>query len=213
MCVVGELWNQAFRRKNRTEEKSVQWWSRHVNYDCLRKFSDRNLSVCLNPKSIPTFTIHHVHPYLSWSDQMPVNSKFYNLNFCRGPNVSTKPVTKFLQNGFRIVYCLIRYSFTLGEKWQPLNIEISWVFLKWKWNESNSKVVFYPKKYGNCILMTDVCFLQRWMFNTLGTSKPHYTRLMDHATVIFVIDESVWNANIGMNLSFVNHFVNNWSVW
>lgn len=103
----------------------------------LRKFSDRNLSVCLNPKSIPTFTIHHVHPYLSWSDQMPVNSKFYNLNFCRGPNVSTKPVTKFLQNGFRILYCLIRYSFTLGEKWQPLNIEISWVFL----NENEMKAI------------------------------------------------------------------------
>lgn len=148
MCVVGELWNQAFRRKNRTEEKSVQWWSRHVNYDCLRKFSDRNLSVCLNPKFIPTFKMP-TRIYL-------VNSKFYNLNFCRGPNVSTKPVTKFLQNGFRILYCLIRYSFTLGEKWQPLNIEISWVFFKWKWNESNS---------------------------------------------------------IGMNLSFVNHFVNNWSVW
>lgn len=114
----------------------------------LRKFSDRNLSVCLNPKFIPTFKMP-TRIYL-------VNSKFYNLNFCRGPNVSTKPVTKFLQNGFRILYCLIRYSFTLGEKWQPLNIEISWVFFKWKWNESNS---------------------------------------------------------IGMNLSFVNHFVNNWSVW
>lgn len=51
------------------------------------------------------------------------------------------------------------------------------------------------------------------MFNIFGILKLYYMCLMDYVMVIFVIDELVWNINIGMNLSFVNYFVNNWLVW
>lgn len=51
------------------------------------------------------------------------------------------------------------------------------------------------------------------MFNIFGILKLYYMFLMNYVMVIFVIDELVWNINIGMNLSFVNYFVNNWLVW
>lgn len=164
-CAIKLLEERTAQR--RWEKKSVQWWSRHVYYYYLRKFPDRNLSVCLN---------HKIHPYIYPPSPVLIlkcsNDSEFQVTELRVPRVSTKAVTKFSQ----------RKSF--WGKWQPLIIEISLGFFY----ENEVKAIqglYSTKNTPGIAYSWKMCFLQRWMFSTFGASK-NTLHALDEPTVKFL---------------------------
>lgn len=165
-CAIKLLEERTAQR--RWEKKSVQWWSRHVYYYYLRKFPDRNLSVCLN---------HKIHPYIYPPSPVLIlkcsNDSEFQVTELRVPRVSTKAVTKFSQRDSQLIQEKFLGKVTTFNHRNKFGV----FFMKMKWKQFKGCILQKtPQELHireRCVFFNDECLAH------LELRKTHYTPLMN----------------------------------